>query len=335
MVSTCQLTASLGAEGKPRPSDRTAEVSSQRGRFHGRVAIITGSGGGIGRAEALLLAREGARVVVNDIGRDQDGRFRADTVAAEIVGVGGEGVASTEDVSSFEGCEALVQHAVETFGTLDIVVNNAGVRAMNRVDLLSEDDFYTVVASHLGATFAMTKYSMPIFMANRAGVILNTGSEAGLGMPFNSAYSAAKEGIAGFTRAIAREFGGLGIRCNVMRPRAETGRTPGFNASKEGWGPVRAKLGRFALGERGDIPSDSTPEEVAVLAVWLCSDAAAGINGYDFQVAGNEIGLWREPELVRTAYCTGGWTLAELDENARKTVAHGLENRFAAMTYEL
>jgi NAD(P)-dependent dehydrogenase (short-subunit alcohol dehydrogenase family) len=306
-------------------------------RFQEQVAIVTGSGKGIGRAEALLLATEGARVVTNDIGHDDDGSMRAENVAAEIVAAGGESIASLADVSTFAGCSSLVESAVSAFGRLDIVVNNAGLRAANRIDLLTEDEFDLVIGSHLKATFGMIKHSIPIFMAQGRGVILNTGSEAGLGMPFNSAYAAAKEGIAGLTRTVAREFGGSGIRCNVIRPRAATTtKAPEFTENINRWASLTEKLGRYAIGERGRFSDGltSTPEEVAVLAVWLCSEAAAQINGYDFQVAGNEIGLWNDPQLTRTAYSTGGWSLAELDEKAPMTIANGLRDRFAAAVAE-
>lgn len=297
-------------------------------RFDGKVAIVTGSGKGIGRATATLLAAEGARVVVNDIGRDADNAALAEQVAAEIASAGGQAVASQDSVSTFEGCHSVVNTAIEAFGRLDILINNAGLRAMDRIDLLTEQDFDMVVSSHLKHSFAMIKYAIPHFLEQGSGVILNTGSEAGLGSAYNSLYSAAKEGIAGLTRAVAREFALEGIRCNLVRPRAATVREA-LDEPMQRWADQLAKLGRYAFGDRAGTENHSAPEDVAVLNAWLCSDAAADLNGYDFYVSGEDIGLWSEPELVRQVHNVGGWTLDELDKIAPSSLTFGLTNRFA------
>lgn len=306
-------------------------------RLAGNVVIVTGAGNGIGRAEALEFARQGAAVVVNDCGVTRTGESRSATVVEEINGEGGQAVSDEHDISRFAGAGAVVQTAVRTFGRLDVLVNNAGMRAQNSIDELTEEEFDRVVGSHLKGTFGMIKFSTPVFVRQGHGVILNTGSEAGFGMPFNSAYAAAKEGIAGLTRTVARELGPRGVRANLLRPRADTDRGAGHNDRPAGyieqrrrWDPVRAQLGKYALGERADILYPFPIDNVARVAVWLCTDAAQHLNGYDFQVAGDEIGLWGTPQLARLAFRSGGWTLDDLDSYAPFSVTHGLYNRFAA-----
>jgi NAD(P)-dependent dehydrogenase (short-subunit alcohol dehydrogenase family) len=296
-------------------------------RLADKVAVVTGGGRGIGRAEAHLMAQQGAKVVVSDVGVE-DGDSCAGRVAGEINAAGGVAVAATQDLATFEAARQVIGIALDHFGRLDIVLNNAGLRAPNAIQDISEDDFDVVVGSHLKATFGMIKYSAEVFAAQRAGVILNTSSESGLGHPYNSAYAAAKEGITGLTRSIARELGPHGVRCNQIRPRAEGTQSPEFIAVYQKFTPQRDALGRYALGSHGDRHRKSSPEDVAAFAVWLCTDAAAAINGYDFFVMGDEIGLWSEPDLLRTVHRAGAWTLDRLDEYAPEALIHGLDNRF-------
>ncbi|MGV9864088.1 SDR family NAD(P)-dependent oxidoreductase [Rhodococcus koreensis] len=297
-------------------------------RLQDKVAIVTGSGKGIGRAEALLLAAQGAKVVISDIGFD-DGVSRAETVAEEIRGSGGEAAVSTDDIGTFDGCERLIATAVDNFGRLDILVNNAGLRAANPIEDIDEASYDLVLGSHLKATFATIKFAVPHFLAQGGGVIVNTGSESGLGHPYNSAYAAAKEGIAGLTRSLARELGPRGIRCNLVRPRSEvTTKDPKFMEVLHKYRPERNALGRFGLGRRGDVFRPSDPEHVAPLVVWLCTDAAREINGRDFFTAGIEVGLWSEVELARSAVNPDGWTLDLLDRFAPETISQGLMNEY-------
>ena len=156
-------------------------AESGQKRLVGKVAIISGSGRGIGRCEAMLLARQGAKVVVNDIGKDPDGKRRADKVAEEIRAEGGEAAVSTDSISTLEGAHRTVQTAVKTFGRLDILVNNAGLRAPTAIDEITEEQWDLVLDSHLKGTYALIKFAVPIFRNQRSGVIINTGSESGLG----------------------------------------------------------------------------------------------------------------------------------------------------------
>lgn len=224
-------------------------------RLKTQVAIVTGSGRGIGRSEAMMLAREGARVVVSDFGKDADGKLIAEGVAEEIRQAGGEAIAVSEDLMQADGARRTVEAAVDSFGGLDIIVNNAGLRGGNPVHKLTEEQWDTVLGSHLKASFLMIKFGVPLLRQRGGGVIVNTGSEAGLGMIFNAAYAAAKEGLAGLTRSIAREQARFNIRCNLVRPRATAGNTGGgdwFAKNLAGtWRPFVQSLGRYWIGERG------------------------------------------------------------------------------------
>ncbi len=301
-------------------------------RLVGKRAIVTGAGRGIGRCEALLLARQGAKVVVSDIGTDREEASTALKVADEIRAAGGEAVHTTDSVATLEGARRTVETAVQSFGGLDILVNNAGLRAGNPIDKLSEEQWNSVLDSHLKATFAMIKFAVPVFKRQGGGVIVNTGSEAGLGMIFNSAYAAAKEGIAGLTRSVAREQGRFGIRCNMIRPRATVNTGGGEWGAQvfRKWAPMVKAMGRYWIGDRGlnGFNRVAHPEQVAQLVAWLCTDAAANINGRSFYVAGEEVGLWSEPELIRSLARPGGWYLDSLDDFACDVMTGDLTNPF-------
>ncbi len=301
-------------------------------RLMGKVAIITGGGRGIGRCEALLTAQQGAKVVVSDIGTDAKGARTAEIVADEIRAAGGEAVACTESVSTMVGASHTVETAIQAYGRLDILVNNAGLRAGNPIDKQTEEQWNLVVDSHLKSSFAMIKYAVPIFKRQLSGVIVNTGSEAGLGMVFNSAYAAAKEGIAGLTRSVAREQARFGIRCNMIRPRATVNTGGGEWGQRvfAKWMPMVKALGPYWIGNRGQVgfTRPALPEQVAELVVWLCTDAAANVNGRSFYVAGEEVGLWSEPELIRSLTRSGGWDLDSLDAVAPDAMTGDLTNPF-------
>jgi len=307
-------------------------ANSAKQRLLGKRAIVTGAGRGIGRCEALLCAGQGAKVVVSDIGTDREGASTALRVADEITAAGGEAIHTTDSVATLEGAQRTVEAAVQSFGGLDILVNNAGLRAGNPIDKLSEQQWHSVLDSHLKATFAMIKFAVPVFKRQGGGVIVNTGSEAGLGMIFNSAYAAAKEGIAGLTRSVAREQGRFGIRCNMIRPRATVNTGGGEWGAQvfRKWAPMVKAMGRYWMGDRGlsGFKTPAHPEQVAELVVWLCTDAAANINGRAFYVAGEEVGLWSEPELIRSLARPGGWDLDALDDFARDAMTGDLTNPF-------
>ncbi len=197
-------------------------------RLADKVAIVTGAGRGIGRGEALALASEGAKVVVNDLGGAVDGsgaaRSPADEVVAEIKKLGGEAAANYDSVATMSGGENIVKTAIDNFGKVDILVNNAGILRDRMLFNMTEEDWDTVLKVHLYGHFYTIKAVSPLFRQQRHGRIINTSSVAGLNATTygQANYGAAKEGIVGLTRKVARDMGRYGITCNCIRPNAGT-----------------------------------------------------------------------------------------------------------------
>jgi hypothetical protein len=302
-------------------------------RLKGKVAVVTGAGRGLGRCHALALAAEGAMVVVNDLGGAVDGtgadRAPADEVVTEIKKMGGKAVANYDSVVTMEGGERIIKAAIDKFGRLDILVNNAGVLRDRMIFNMTEEEWDTVISVHLKGHFACTKHACIIFRQQRSGRIINTSSESGLGNMGQANYSAAKEGIVGFTRTVARDMGRYGVTCNAIRPRAATRMTvtPELQAAWE----KRAKMGMggaSADAAAAGVPdlSAMAPEKVSPMVVFLCTDEAANINGRNFLVTGGEVTLYSEPENWRSIYKAGTWTVDELCELVPKTLAVGLIN---------
>ncbi|HJP40473.1 MAG TPA: SDR family NAD(P)-dependent oxidoreductase, partial [Dehalococcoidia bacterium] len=196
------------------------------GRLEGKVAIVTGAGRGIGRGEALLLAEEGARVLVNDFGGSAAGdggdKTPADEVADEIKAAGGDAIANYGNVALMIDGEAMVKQALDKWGQLDILVNNAGILRDRMVFNMTEDEWDMVIAVHLKGHFTVTKHAAMVFRQQRSGRVVNTSSESGLGNMGQANYSAAKEGITGLTRTLALDLGRYGVTANAIRPRAAT-----------------------------------------------------------------------------------------------------------------
>jgi 3-hydroxyacyl-CoA dehydrogenase/3a,7a,12a-trihydroxy-5b-cholest-24-enoyl-CoA hydratase len=196
-------------------------------RFDGRVAIVTGAGGGLGRSHALLLANRGAKVVVNDLGGTMDGSgagtAAADKVVDEIKAAGGEAVANYDSVDSWESAAKIVATAKDAFGKLDIVINNAGILRDVSFVKMTEEDWNKVLHVHLFGTMNVSKAAWPLLRENNYGRVVNTTSVAGLYGNFGQVnYSAAKMGIVGLTKALAQEGGKYNIRCNCIAPIAKS-----------------------------------------------------------------------------------------------------------------
>ena len=303
------------------------------GRLAGKVAIVTGAGRGIGRAEALALAAEGARVIVNDRGGATEGGGSdpavADAVAAEIRLAGGEAVANADDVSEFTAAGRIVQAAIDSYGRLDILVNNAGIIRPRMIWEMSECDWDDLIAVHLKGHFAMVRHAATHFRAQCSGVIINTSSNSGLGHYGMSNYAAAKEGIIGFTRSVARDLGPYNVRCNAIRPGAGTRMVlpevvETIRRSQEDYG--FPGIGHDWIAPRETAASANN---VAAVAVWLCTDASSRLNGRTLYIYGEELGLFSEPRLERAAYAPGGWTSAALDDEGAVAFLLGdLENLF-------
>jgi NAD(P)-dependent dehydrogenase (short-subunit alcohol dehydrogenase family) len=299
-------------------------------RLEGRVALVTGGGRGIGRAECLSLASEGAAVIVNDFGGGPDGsggdQGPADEVADEITAQGGKAIAHYGDVSNPSTGEELVQLALDRFGRLDILVNNAGILRDRMLHNMSDAEWNAVISIHLTGTFNCTRAAAKVFRGQRSGVIVTTGSESGLGSMGQSNYAAAKEGIAGFTRTIARDLGRYGCRANMIRPRAAT-RLTLSDQLKEAI--ERAKKSGEAAPDLGRIES-WIPEGVAPFVTWLCTDAAADVNGQDFVISAEHVSLMHQPRPATTLYSDEPWTLDQLDDLLPETITRGLRNEFPA-----
>lgn len=303
-------------------------------RLEGKVALVTGAGRNIGRAEAKLLAEQGAKVVVNDLGGGPYGTEAGDagpaeTVAQEIRDAGGEAVAQTSSVATREGAEAAVQAAIDSFGRIDILVNNAGIVRPARIDRMTDADWQLCMDVSLTASFHTCRAAARHMIAQKGGVIVNTGSPSGFGHWGMANYSAAKEGLLGLTRTVARDLGEFGVRANLIRPVSHltTTHTPEI----DGTIAESARLGIPLLWNKPMAAPrmKALPEHVAALVVWLCTDAAAHVSGRDFYIQGDEVSLLPEPEAIRTSIHPGGWTLDAFDDPANRDYLVGdIRNRF-------
>jgi len=277
----------------------------------GRVAVVTGAGRGIGRGHALELARQGAKVVVNDLGVDVDGAGAstsiAEAVADEIRSAGGEAVASTDDISTRSGAEAVVGRAIDAFGAIDVVVNNAGILRDRMLVNLTEQDWDTVMAVHLKGTFLTTSVASGYWRDrakegrdNHARVI-NTTSVSGLyGNVGQSNYGAAKAGIAAFTIIASMELERYGVTVNAVSPSARTRMiTP---RGQE----------RMAPPEGEDSFDSYAPRNIAPLVAWLASPLSDAITGRVFHVQGGRISVLEGWHEGPTADKGDRWEPAEL-----------------------
>ena len=298
-------------------------------RLEGRVAIVTGGARGIGRAECLALAHEGASVIVNDFGGGADGsggdKEPAAEVADEITRAGGKALPHFGDVSQMSTGEELVQLALDQFGRLDILVNNAGILRDRMLHNMSEAEWDDVIAVHLKGTFSCTRAAATVFRDQRSGAVVNTGSESGLGNMGQANYAAGKEGIVGFTRTAARDLGRYGARCNVIRPRAAT-RLTLSDELKEA--TARARKSGQPAPDLSYIEK-WVPEGVASFVTWLCTDAASHVNGQDFIISAQEVSLMSLPKPVTTIYSDDPWSIDQLDSLLPKSITRGMKNAFA------
>ncbi|MGE0878410.1 MAG: SDR family NAD(P)-dependent oxidoreductase [Acidimicrobiia bacterium] len=259
------------------------------GLLDGKVAIVTGAGRGIGRGHALLLAKEGASVVVNDLGGDGRGEGAdatpAQQVVAEIEAMGGRAVANGADVTNWAQAEAMVQQAVEVFGGLDILINNAGILRDRMVWNMTEDEWDVVVNVVLKGSFVPARHAAAYWREQNKktgepvnGVIISTSSAAGLyGNAGQTNYSAAKMALAGMTITLARDLAKIGVRANAIAPVAATRLL----------GTVLNNLPEIPEGQHNPLD----PNQIAPLVVWLCSQHGADVNGQVFTVSGSRIQL--------------------------------------------
>jgi NAD(P)-dependent dehydrogenase (short-subunit alcohol dehydrogenase family) len=283
-------------------------------KLKGRVAVITGAGRGIGREHALLFAAEGALVVVNDLGGSADGAGAdaspAEQVVAEIVAAGGEAVANHDDVTGWEGSQRMINSAIETFGDLHILVNNAGILRDRMVTNMTEEEWDLVIKVHLKGHFCPTRWAAAYWREqSKAGhtvnaAIVNTSSTSGLfGNVGQINYGAAKMGIGAMTIIASKELARYGVRVNAIAPAARTRLTAG--------------LGGGAAEPAAEVFDMMDPANVSPWVAYL-STADCPITGRAFMVIGGQVHLFQPWAIVDKIEKNGRWTIEELEEQGAR-----------------
>jgi NAD(P)-dependent dehydrogenase (short-subunit alcohol dehydrogenase family) len=284
------------------------------GMVAGKVAIVTGAGRGIGRGIALLMAQEGARVVVCDIGASLEGAGTdaspAHDVVAEIKKSGGEAIASTLSIAEPKNADEIVKAALTAFGRVDILVNNAGILRDRIFHRMSWSDWSDVLAVHLNGSFNMSRACAVQFREQGSGAFVHMTSTSALVGNFGQAnYMAAKFGIVGLSRGIALDMQRFKVRSNCIAPFAWTRMIDSIPADSP---EEKARVARM---------QQMTPEKIAPLTVYLGSDQAEGISGQIFGVRSNEIFLFSQPRPVRTLHRSDGWTPEKIGQQLKGALA--------------
>ena len=290
----------------------------------GQVAVVTGSGRGIGRGIALELSKLGANIVVNDVGAKLDGSGNdvgpAQSVVEEISELGGKAVASTASVASVAGGKQIIDKALEEFGRLDIVVTPAGILRDRMIFNMTKEEWQDVIDVHLTGTFSVVAPASKIFREQKSGRIITFSSVSGLiGYSGQSNYGAAKDGIAGFTRVVAKELGKYGITANAISPGANTRMTESIPDSTRAM-----RAGTFKPAEEDHFLYD--PDDVAPVVGWLCTDSASHVNGEVVHAVGNRVSLFNKYEVLRSVRKSGRWTVEELANAIPETLGRDLIN---------
>ncbi len=294
------------------------------GRLKDKVAVVTGSGQGIGRAIAVAFAKEGAKVVTNSRRPGTPGGD-AETTAKQITDMGGQAVPFFGSVADFEVAGKLIRAAADKFGRLDILVNNAGADQPHMVWNMTEEEWDICVDSFLKGSFNCTRFACGLMREQKWGRIINTTSSAWLGAVGHCNYGAAKAGIVGLTRNVAREMGRHGVTCNAYAPTAATRFTlsddvvAGFKK--------RYEAGLMTKERYEELTNPPSPETVAPFLAYLCTDEAADINGQVFDVTGGDIAIYSEPIKKNAIHKEEGlWTVEELIELVPKVLLKGYKN---------
>jgi len=277
--------------------------------MNGKVAIVTGAGGGIGREIALAMARAGARVLINDIGASLGGEGRSATPAEETKGLieatGGEAAISTESVAEWGTAQKTVQAALDHFGRLDAVVNNAGILRDVIFHRMSPEDWLAVISVHLNGSFFMSRAAADQYRKQESGAFVHVTSTSGLiGNMGQANYATAKLGITALSKAIAIDMKRFNVRSNCLSPWAWSRMTQSIPARNE---EERARVAKL---------QQMTPDKNAPMAVFLASDAARDVTGQVFGTRLNEIYLFSSPRPIRSVHRTEGWTPEAIAEQA-------------------
>ena len=274
------------------------------GNLDNKVAIVTGAGGGLGRAHALLLAREGASVVVNDLGGARDGtgsgQSMADTVVEEIIAAGGKAVANYGSVTDDAAAQSMVKTAMDTYGRVDILVNNAGILRDRSFKNMSDAEWDAVIDVHLRGAYLATKHVWAVLLEQgQGGRIIMTSSTSGLIGNFGQAnYGAAKAGLAGFMRVLALEGMKYGITVNVLAPAA------------------LSRMTEDLMPDTPELAERMAPEKVSPTVVWLCTDDASSVTGRQFCVSGNRTSLlsWQTDVIAEKDAMEEPWGVEDIGE---------------------
>lgn len=278
------------------------------GILDGKVVLITGAGRGIGREFALAAARAGAKIVVNDLGTSTDGTDIEGTPAKEVVkeiqSMGGQAVANFGSVANYEHAQAMVDDAIDQFGRLDAVINNAGILRDRMFHKMSLEEWHTVIDVHLNGSFNVSRAAADHFRTRETGAYVHMTSTAGLIGNFGQAnYAAAKLGIVALSKSIALDLGRYNVRSNCIAPFAWT--------RMIGTIPITDEVQR----QRVERLKSMTPAKIAPLAVFLCSDAAREVSGQIFAVRSNEIFLMNQHRPLRSMHRGEGWTADTIAEH--------------------
>jgi NAD(P)-dependent dehydrogenase (short-subunit alcohol dehydrogenase family) len=281
--------------------------------LEGKVAVVTGGGNGIGREISKLMGAEGAKVVVNDLGTAVDGAGQSNSVADQTVQMikdaGGEATPNYESVATPEGGESIIQTAVDTYGKLDILVHVAGILRDRMIFNMSIEEWDAVINVHLRGAYCVNKPACVLMRQQKSGSIINFSSISGAGNSGQANYAAAKAGILGLTRTVARDMAKYGVRANAIWPGADTRMTATV--------PEAARQLRAERGIAQQVAQTATerrPENVASVVAYLASDEAADITGWTVGISGDRLSLIEDPRPVKTVFCPGGWTLDKVVE---------------------
>ena len=300
-------------------------------RLEGRTAIITGAGRGIGRGVALLMAEEGANVVIADFGGNLDGtggeQTPADEVVEEITRAGGTARADYADVSKFDDCKQLVQNTLDEYGRVDILCHVAGILRDRMVFNMTEEEWDAVLGVHLKGAFNTTRNVIEPMLKQRYGRILLFSSGSGLGASGQANYSAAKEGMVGFSRALSREVGPYGIAVNAIYPGGNTRMTQSVPSQTQ---ELRARAGIASRGARQEAPDEGPqprdPENNAPTVTWLCSEAGGAISGQVIGSSGWQASRYSIRQVIRSLSATKRWSVEELKDVMPNHLTSGIAN---------